>query len=257
MNKIISKIGVAFALVALLGSCSEENLMQDEEAYGRINFALNAGDARAIDTSYDENAFQVSVKQGNNTVVKPQPYSEMQDGVLVKVGSGYQAYAESCSETEAESANGGWGCIRYYGTSDLFSVTKDQAIRVVLPCAIANAAVSVQTDEEIASSAYQLTIQASDNTGRSLTFDSSTKENTAYFNVAGSRTIQYTLTIGEHTLSQSFTIQPRHSYTLDVHKQTNEEITVSIGVTVDDTVDEDITEGTYNPYDKQSLNITE
>ena len=248
MNKIISKIGIAFALFALLGSCSEENLAQDEEAYGRINFALNAGDSRAIDTSYDENAFQVSVKQGNNTVVKPQPYSEMQDGVLVKVGSGYQAYAESCSETEAESVNGGWGCVRYYGTSDLFSVTKDQAMRVELPCAIANAAVSVQTDEEVTSSAYRLTIQASDNTGRSLTFDSSTKENTAYFNVAGSRTIQYTLTIGEHTLSQSFAIQPQHSYTLDVHKQTNEEITVSIGVTVDANVAEDTTEETYNPY---------
>ena len=246
MNKIISTIGIT--LLALLGSCSEENLTQDEEAYGRINFALNARDARAIDTSYDTNTFQVSVKQGNNTVVKPQPYSELQDGVLVKVGSDYQAYAESCSEAEAESANGGWGCIRYYGTSDLFSVTKDQAIRVVLPCAIANAAVSVQTDEEVTSSAYRLTIQASDNTGRSLTFDSSTKENTAYFNVAGSRTIQYTLTIGEYTLSQSFAIQPQHSYTLDVHKQTNEEITVSIGVTVDDTVDEEKTEGTYNPY---------
>ena len=246
MNKIISTIGIT--LLALLGSCSEENLTQDEEAYGRINFALNARDARAIDTSYDTNTFQVSVKQGNNTVVKPQPYSELQDGVLVKVGSDYQAYAESCSEAEAESANGGWGCIRYYGTSDLFSVTKDQAIRVVLPCAIANAAVSVQTDEEVTSSAYRLTIQASDNTGRSLTFDSSTKENTAYFNVAGSRTIQYTLTIGDYTLSQSFAIQPRHSYTLDVHKQTNEEITVSIGVTVDDTVDEEKTEGTYNPY---------
>ena len=176
MNKIISTIGIT--LFALLGSCSEENLAQDEEAYGRINFALNAGDTRAIDTSYDENAFQVSVKQGNNTVVKPQPYSEMQDGVLVKVGSGYQAYAESCSETEAESANGGWGCIRYYGTSDLFSVTKDQAMRVKLPCAIANAAVSVQTDDEIASSAYQLTIQASDDIGRRLTFNASTEENT-------------------------------------------------------------------------------
>lgn len=235
-------------MLALLGSCSEENLTQDEEAYGKINFALNAGDTRAIDTSYDKNAFQVSVKQGNNTVVKPQPYSEMQDGVLVKVGSGYQAYAESCSEAEAESANDGWGCVRYYGTSDLFSVTKDQAMWVELPCTIANAAVSVHTDEEIASSAYQLTIQASDNTGRRLTFNASTKENTAYFNVAGSRTIQYTLTIGDHTLSQSFAIQPQRSYTLDVHKQTNEEITVSIGVTVDDTVDEDKTEGTYNPY---------
>lgn len=246
MNKIISKIGIAFALFALLGSCSEENLAQDEEAYGRINFALNAGDTRAI--SYDKNAFQVSVKQGNNTVVRPQPYSEMQDGVLVKVGSGYQAYAESCSETEAESANSGWGCIRYYGVSEPFAVAKDQAKWIDLPCAIANAAVSVQTDEEIAFSAYQLTIQASDNTGRRLTFNASTKENTAYFNVAGSRTIQYTLTIGEHTLSQSFAIQPRHSYTLDVHKQTNEEITVSIGVTVDANVAEDRTEETYNPY---------
>lgn len=248
MNKIISKIGIAFALVALLGSCSEENLTQDEDAYGRINFALNAGDARAIDTSYDKNTFQVSVKQGNNTVVKSKPYSEMQDGVLVKVGSGYQAYAESCSETEAESVNGGWGCVRYYGTSELFAVEKDQAMWVELLCAIANAAISVQVDDEIASSAYQLTIQASDNAGRSLAFDASTQGNTAYFNVVGSRTIQYTLTIGEYTLSQSFTIQPRHSYTLDVHKQTNEEITVSIGVTVDDTVDEDTTEETYNPY---------
>ena len=247
MNKILSKIGIAFALLALLGSCSEENLTQDEEAYGRINFALNAGDSRAI-TSYDKNAFQVSVKQGNNTVVKPQPYSEMQDGVLVKVGSDYQAYAESCSETEAESANSGWGCIRYYGVSEPFAVAKDQAKWIDLPCAIANAAVSVQTDDEIASSAYQLTVQASDNTGRSLTFDSSTKENTAYFNVAGSRTIQYTLTIGDYTLSQSFAIQPQHSYTLDVHKQTNEEITVSIGVTVDANVAEDTTEETYNPY---------
>lgn len=246
MNKIISTIGIT--LLALLGSCSEENLTQDEEAYGRINFALNAGDTRAIDTLYDKNAFQVSVKQGNNTVVRPQPYSEMQDGVLVKVGSGYQAYAESCSETEAESANSGWGCIRYYGVSEPFAVAKDQAKWIDLPCAIANAAVSVQTDEEIASSAYQLTIQASDDIGRRLTFNASTEENTAYFNVAGSRTIQYTLTIGDHTLSQSFAIQPQHSYTLDVHKQTNEEITVSIGVTVDANVAEDTTEETYNPY---------
>ena len=246
MNKIISIIGIT--LLALLGSCSEENLTQDEEAYGRINFALNAGDTRAIDTSYAENAFQVSVKQGNNTVVKPQPYSEMQDGVLVKVGSDYQAYAESCSETEAESANSGWGCIRYYGVSEPFAVAKDQAKWIDLPCAIANAAVSVQTDDEIASSAYQLTVQASDDIGRRLTFNASTEENTAYFNVAGSRTIQYTLTIDDHTLSQSFAIQPQHSYTLDVHKQTNEEITVSIGVTVDDTVDENETDDTYNPY---------
>ena len=138
--------------------------------------------------------------------------------------------------------------LRYYGVSEPFAVAKDQAKWIDLPCAIANAAVSVQTDEEIAFSAYQLTVQASDNTGRRLTFNASTKENTAYFNVAGSRTIQYTLTIGDHTLSQSFAIQPQHSYTLDVHKQTNEEITVSIGVTVDDAVDEDTTEETYNPY---------
>ena len=249
MNKIISTIGIT--LFALLGSCSEENLAQDEEAYGRINFALNAGDTRAIDTSYDENAFQVSVKQGNNTVVKPQPYSEMQDGVLVKVGSGYQAYAESCSESEAESANGGWGCIRYYGTSEQFSVAKNEDVTANIPCEMVNAAVSIQVDEQVASNfpAYQLTLTASDDNTRNLTFTNASANNTAYFNVSGSRTIKYVLTVGENkTISQSFNIQPKHSYTLDVHMQTATEITVSIGVTVDNNVDEDTTKEDYNPY---------
>lgn len=249
MNKIVSKIGIAFALLALLGSCSEENLTQDEEAYGRINFALNAGDARAIDTLYDKNAFQVSVKQGNNTVVKPQPYSEMQDGVLVKVGSGYQAYAESCSEAEAESMNDGWGCIRYYGTSAPFSVVANGSQNVILPCAIVNAAVSIQVDEAVAASGYALTLQANDNSSRTLTFNTTTARKTAYFNVSGSRTIQYTLKIGDYSTSQSFVIQPKHTYTLDVHKQTDTEITVSVSVTVDGNINEDTTNtGTLNPY---------
>lgn len=248
MNKIIVKSFLILATIGLLASCTNEQEEPSVEAYGTVRFALDSEESRALNTSYNKDAFQVSVKQGNTTVVRPQAYSALQNGVLIKVGSGYQAYAESCSESEAESANSGWGCIRYYGVSEPFAVAKDQAKWIDLPCAIANAAVSVQTDDEIASSAYQLTVQASDNTGRRLTFNDSTKENTAYFNVAGSRTIQYTLTIGDHTLSQSFAIQPQHSYTLDVHKQTNEEITVSIGVTVDANVAEDTTEETYNPY---------
>lgn len=248
MNKIIVKSFLILATIGLLASCTNEQEEPSVEAYGTVRFALDSEESRALNTSYNKDAFQVSVKQGNTTVVRPQAYSALQNGVLIKVGSGYQAYAESCSESEAESANSGWGCIRYYGVSEPFAVAKDQAEWIDLPCAIANAAVSVQTDDEIASSAYQLTVQASDNTGRRLTFNDSTKENTAYFNVAGSRTIQYTLTIGDHTLSQSFAIQPQHSYTLDVHKQTNEEITVSIGVTVDANVAEDTTEETYNPY---------
>lgn len=247
MNKIISTIGIT--LLALLGSCSEENLTQDEEAYGRINFALNAGDARAIDISYDTNTFQVSVKQGETVALKTQAYSQVRGGVLLKVGTGYQAYAESCSEAEAESVNSGWGCIRYYGTSASFSVVANGSQNVTLPCAIVNAAVSIQVDEEVLASDYALTLQANDNSSRTLTFNTTTAGKTAYFNVSGSRTIQYTLKIGDYSTSQSFVIQPKHTYTLDVHKQTDTEITVSVSVTVDGNINEDTTNtGTLNPY---------
>ena len=257
MNKIALHILSALAMVALCGACSSELPVENQEGYGKVEFFVQSNDSRAVDKTYNVDDFQVSVKQGETVALKPQAYSQVKEGVLLKVGTGYQAYAESCSETEAESMNDGWGCVRYYGTSAPFSVVANGSQNVTLPCAIVNAAVSIQVDEEVATSGYALTLQANDNSSRTLTFNTTTAGKTAYFNVSDSRTIQYTLKIGDYSTSQSFVIQPKHTYTLDVHKQTNEEITVSIGVTVDDTVDEDTTEGTYNPYDKQLLNITE
>ena len=252
MNKIIAKSFLILATIGLLASCTNEQEEPSVEAYGTVRFAIGSEESRALNTSYDKDAFQVSVKQGNTTVIKPQAYSALQNGVLIKVGSGYQAYAESCSESEAENANGGWGCIRYYGASEQFSVAKNEDVTANIPCEMVNAAVSIQVDEQVASNfpAYQLTLTASDDNDRNLTFTNASESNTAYFNVSESRTIKYVLTVGENkTISQSFTIQPKHSYTLDIHMQTATEITVSIGVTVDNNIDEDTTTGgDYNPY---------
>ena len=118
MNKIIVKSFLILATIGLLASCTNEQEEPSVEAYGTVRFALDSEESRALNTSYNKDAFQVSVKQGNTTVVRPQAYSALQNGVLIKVGSGYQAYAESCSESEAESTNEGWGCIRYYGASE-------------------------------------------------------------------------------------------------------------------------------------------
>ena len=250
MNKIIVKSFLILATIGLFASCTNEQEEPSVEEYGTVRFAIGSEESRAL--TYDKDAFQVSVKQGNTTVVRPQAYSALQNGVLIKVGSGYQAYAESCSESEAESANEGWGCIRYYGASEQFSVAKNEDVTTNIPCEMVNAAVSIQVDEQVASNfpAYQLTLTASDDNTRNLTFTNASANNTAYFNVSGSRTIKYVLTVGENkTLSQSFTIQPKHSYTLDIHMQTATEITVSIGVTVDNELNENITtEENYNPY---------
>lgn len=248
MNKIALHILSALAMVALCGACSSELPVENQEGYGKVEFSVQSGDSRAVDTSYSVDDFQVSVKQGETVALKTQAYSQVRGGVLLKVGTGYQAYAESCSEAEAESVNSGWGCIRYYGTSASFSVVANGSQNVTLPCAIVNAAVSIQVDEEVAASGYALTLQANDNSSRTLTFNTTTAGKTAYFNVSGSRTIQYTLKIGDYSTSQSFVIQPKHTYTLDVHKQTDTEITVSVSVTVDNTIEEDTTNDALNPY---------
>lgn len=249
MNKVALHILSVLAVVALCGACSSELPVENQEAWGKVEFFVQSNDSRAVDKTYNVNDFQVSVKQGEIVALKPQAYSQVKGGVLLKVGTGYQAYAESCSEAEAESANDGWGCIRYYGTSASFSVVANGSQNVTLPCAVVNAAVSIQVDEAVAASGYALTLQANDNnSSRTLTFNTTTAGKTAYFNVSGSRTIQYTLKIGDYSTSRSFVIQPKYTYTLDVHKQTDTEITVSVSVTVDNTIEEDTTNDALNPY---------
>lgn len=247
MNKITSKILFALFMAILCGACSSEIPMN--EAYGTVCFSIDSDASRAIDTSYDIDDFHVSVKQGETVVVKPKLYGLIQEGVLVKVGEGYQAYAESCSESEAESVNEGWGCIRYYGASEPFSVTADQAEKIDLPCGIMNAAVSVKVDGQV-SEDYQLTLQASDDSKRNLVFNASTEGRTAYFNVSENREIRYTLTVDNtYSVSESFVIHPKCSYVLDIHHQTDSEITVSIGVVVDNQIEEnDSNHTTFNPY---------
>lgn len=179
--------------------------------------------------------------------------------ITCSAGSGYLLTAESCTESEAERTNSGWGQARLAKDTS-FTVKPVEPTEVTLKCVLANSSVNVEFSDFIKKnlSDYAITLYAVDVSSRSFTFNKNNYSyKTAYFNVgAVGRALQYTINLtlpGEkepHTYSNVLTLEPSHSYHLTVKLDDESKSKISIGIMVDGTlVDEKTSTEIINPYD--------
>lgn len=129
-------------------------------------------------------------------------YGNITGAMEIPYGS-YSVYAESCSETAAET---GFGCVRYYGESGQTDILSPEPVPVSVTCTMSNGKATITFDssflEDFGDVSSKLTV---DKRNVALTKEQSDGNTEVYFNVSpsGSNLI-YTVfgTIGKGTANE-------------------------------------------------------
>lgn len=259
MNKQILYILSLMGLFSFAACSNEENSLLSEET-GEIRFSVVDTTEVEITTKashyFDVNEIKVSLSRGNESIFSNKKYGDIAGSVITCSASpDYVLTAESCTETEAESANQGWGKARVSG-KETFAVAANESKTVTVNCGVANSSVSVDFSDYITSmyTSYSVELHATDATSRTFTFDKSNYTfKTAYFNVSESkRELAYTVTLPsfKEPYTGKLTLEPSKSYTLSVKVEgEGSTATATLGIAVDGELrDEIILPQKINPY---------
>lgn len=201
----------------------------------------------ARELTYEEaKKYLVTLTQGEEVVWTHKKFEEITQADRTQpLGENYVVMAEDITEEEAESANDGWGCQRYAGLSETFSVVSKQTTFVTVPCRMANAGLSVVFDESFTSYFSDYAVTTDDL--RALKFN--TNGRIAYYNTDANGRHNLDIAIsasagwdGTVRLRRSLTLQRgkiiRLKVKLNSPEPTEGNITLSISY------DDEFTEGT-------------
>lgn len=202
----VAKVFSMLSLILLLGACSE-NIpdIDTSDEWGTLEVALGAT-TRATSTvisKEEADNYWVTIYKGLDISRETTRLKDL--NLRLPAGYGYTVKAENCLETEAETANDGWGQRRYAGLSPSFAIKPGETTKVGVGCTVANAGVEVVFDETILehfTTSYRVTITEGE---RVVVFDEVTggkreegvitPGSVAYYNVddSGTRTLTYTI----------------------------------------------------------------
>ena len=258
MNKHILYLFSLMGLLSFSACTSEENPLLSDET-GEVCFAVNEEKPVQVEarSSFDVNDFNVCLKRGSTVILSPCKFSEIAGtSFSCAAESGYLFTAESCTESEAESANSNWGKARAAGEKTFEVIAKQQNL-VEVTCKQVNSSIQVEFSDFIKKlcSEYAITFYAADNVDRQLTIDQTNySSKTAYFNVNGSRALNYTVTLfygGEkHEYSGNQTLDPSCTYRLGIRMDDETSSVVSVGIIINGDLEDDVTlEEGINPYE--------
>lgn len=259
MHKQLLYILSIISLLSFASCTSEENQLLSDGT-GKIIFSVVDTTEVEITTkaslNFDVNEFNVSLSRGNEPIFSNKKYGDIAGtAITCSASPDYVLTAESCTETEAESANQGWGQARVSG-KESFAVVANDSKTVTVNCGLANSSVSVAFSDYVTSmyTSYSIELHATDATSRTFTFDNNNyKFKTAYFNVGESgRKLDYTVTLPsfEKPYTGTLTLEPSKSYTLSVKVEgEGSTATATLGIAVDGELrDEIILPQKINPY---------
>ena len=265
MNKHILYLFSLMGLLSLASCTNEENPLLSYET-GEVCFAVSEKEPIQIETraSFDVNDFNVSLKRGSEPLFSNRKYSDIVGTTYsYSAGDGYLFTAESCTESEAESANSKWGKARAAG-EESFEIIANQNNNIEVTCRQVNTSVQVGFSDFIKKlcSEYSITFYAADDDVRQFTID---QENysykTAYFNVNESRALNYTVTLtrsGEkHEFTGNQTLAPSSNYKLNIKLKDESISVISIGISVDgDLIKEvEMSPVMINPYEDTNTSL--
>lgn len=253
-------------LLPLMGFLSFVSCTNDEDpilsnATGEIRFSVVDTTAVEITTkasfnNLDKNEFKVNLTHGNKSYLSNRRYGDIAGtSITCSAGEGYLLTAVSCTEAEAESAESGWGQARVYGEKS-FAVVAGETDTVTVECGLVNSSVEVDFSDFIKSTyqEYSMEIHTSDAPERSFTLNEVNHSyKTAYFNVGESgRTLYCTVNLPmfKEPFRDTVEMEPSRPYKLMV-KVIGEagDMSVSLGIDVDNTLLEENKQESINPYE--------
>lgn len=258
MNKHILYLFSLMGLLSLAACTNEENPLLSNET-GEVSFAVSEEEPVQIETraSFDVNDFTVNLKRGSESLFSNRKYSDIAGTTYsYPAGDGYLFTAESCTESEAESANNKWGKARATGETS-FEVVANQNNDIKIKCKQINTSVQVGFSNFIKKlcTEYAITFYAADDEERQFTIDQNNYSyKTAYFNVNESRALNYTVSLmrsGEkHEFTGNYTLSPSSNYQLNIKLDDESISVISIGISVDGELVDDVEMNPVyiNPY---------
>lgn len=260
MNKHILYLFPLMGLLSFAACTNDEDPVLSNET-GEIRFSVVDTTAVEITTKapfgLDVNDFEVSLSRGNESIFSNRKYGDIAgETITCSASDGYVLTAESCEEAEAESANSGWGQARVYGKKS-FAVVAGETDTVTVECGLVNSSVDVDFSDFIKSTfeEYSIELYANDTPNRPhLTFDETNyRYKTAYFNVgeSGERTLSYTINVSSLKPYQG-TLKVRRAdawkLLIKVEGEAGD-MSVSLDVAVDKTLQEENKQESINPYE--------
>jgi hypothetical protein len=251
-HNLLHILTLLFASVLLTNCVTEMDDLRPVNSRGSFTLGLST-DSLAVEvetragrdlTDAEKGIYTVSLVQEDETIwIMPFANIKLEDRTQ-PTGQGYVVSAESCTATEAESANSGWGQRRYWGKSETFDIKANENTDVSVDCSMANAGLCVDFEESFTSfftEGYTVTIVDS----RNLEFNKNTTGSVAYYNVGSDGTHDVRLLINASagwdgmlkTIDRTLTLRQGHTYCLHVRKGAVETGTMGVTITTEDFVE--------------------
>lgn len=259
MSKQITSI-LSLIVLFSFASCKGEDCLVISKETEDIRFSLvdttEVGITTRTSLNLDVNEFNVSLSRGEEQIFSNRKYKDIAGNTIsCSATPGYVLTAENCNESEAESANLGWGQPRVRG-EETFTVIANETTNVTVICGLVNSSVNVDFSDSIEDlfSEYSIEIHATDAADRTFTFDQSNNQyKIAYFNVDESgRKLTYTVTLPSpyNTYTGTIDMESSKNYTLSVKVEDDDSnSTVKLGLIVDGTLlKEEVLTEKINPY---------
>ena len=213
---------------------------------GWLHVAPPTKDSTTMTRTDSEIDYLVSIKKGENLIMSPIRYSQIQGAIPLSAGEDYTLLAESCTKTEAESQPSIYGQPRYAGGTD-FNIAANESKTIKVTCSMANAAFCIVKDESFYYPEFKVTATLN---GRSLSFTD--EELMGYFNVGenGTAVLSYKVEATDsegRPGSGSGTIELKARTLSRLHLKATDLGYIGIEITYDDTFTPSITNVVVTP----------
>lgn len=194
----ILKIAVLSCCILNIG-CNNDIIPSDPTGIkGELVLKLKAGDVKTeiitrSTLDIDINSFKINLSENDGTpLFVNKLYGELNEtDCTLTAESGYQITAESCSQDESVTQNGGYGYPRFVGEAT-FNITPRQETHVNIKCTMVNAGLQISFDQTFLDKFPTHAITTQDT--RALVFNKNNADKIGYYEVNANKSLKLRLT---------------------------------------------------------------
>jgi hypothetical protein len=194
----ILKIAVLSCCILNIG-CNNDIIPSDPTGIkGELVLKLKAGDVKTeiitrSTLDFDINSFKINLSENDGTpLFVNKLYGELNEtDCTLPAESGYQITAESCSQDESVTQNGGYGYPRFVGEAT-FNITPRQETHVNIKCTMVNAGLQISFDQTFLDKFPTHAITTQDT--RALVFNKNNADKIGYYEVNANKSLKLRLT---------------------------------------------------------------
>lgn len=175
-----------YIILALFAASACNKAVMEPQKMGTISLALSSDQEVVVSTKADAvdcSDFLVDIYGttflGQAYATEQYVYKSMPDEIVIPYGY-YTVSAQNCLE---ETAAAGFGCARYYGSSDQVDVLSQEVETVTVRCTMANGKVTLTFDDSFLEDFSDVTVDVAATRTVTMTSSQANAPSDLYFNV--------------------------------------------------------------------------